>query len=117
MRFSCAGATGSRTRGSPRGRARLTLMELAVPVTRLQIRKRYSELALRWHPDRNRSAQAHEQMTALNRAIELLTRIDAKILASENGASSGRDGGIAFRHDGQFIMPSEFDEGLTTDWI
>jgi hypothetical protein len=58
-------------------RRALTLMELAVPVTPRQIRRRYSELALRWHPDRNRSAQAHEQMTALNRAIELLSGIDA----------------------------------------
>jgi len=33
-------------------------MELAVPVTPLQIRRRYSELALRWHPDRNRSEVA-----------------------------------------------------------
>jgi hypothetical protein len=39
-------------------RRALTLMELAVPVTPLQIRRRYSELALRWHPDRNRSEVA-----------------------------------------------------------
>jgi hypothetical protein len=56
-------------------------------------------------------------MTALNRAIELLSSVDARILSGQNGASSGGDGGIAFRLDGQFTMPSEFDEGLTTDWI
>jgi curved DNA-binding protein CbpA len=92
-------------------------MELAVPVTPRQIRRRYSELALRWHPDRNRSAQAHEQMTALNRAIELLSGIEARILSGKNGTSSSGDGSMAVNyHDGQFTMPSEFDEGLT-DWI
>jgi hypothetical protein len=69
------------------GRA-LALLELALPVTPLQIRRRYRELALRWHPDRNRTAPAHEQMTALNSAIELLSAVDERILSGEGGASS-----------------------------
>jgi hypothetical protein len=56
-------------------------------------------------------------MTALNRAIELLSTVDARILSGQNGASSGDRGMAVNYHDGQFIMPSEFDEGLTTDWI
>jgi hypothetical protein len=40
----------------------LALLELAPPVTPAQIKTRYREFAMRWHPDRNHSALAHEQM-------------------------------------------------------
>ena len=52
----------------------LALLELSMPVTPQQIRRRYRELAMRWHPDLNGSAQAHEQMIALNSAVDLLER-------------------------------------------
>jgi hypothetical protein len=91
-------------------RRALTLLELALPVTPLQIRRRYREMAMRWHPDRNGSAEAHEQMIALNSAVELLNRIDTRILSGEDGASCSSDGATDFISFG-------FGEGLDADWI
>jgi hypothetical protein len=70
------------------------------------------------HPDRNDSAPAHEQMTALNSAIELLSGIDERILFGEGGASSGGDQGTEFDYHGaQFTMTCGFGERLDADWI
>jgi hypothetical protein len=99
-------------------RRALALLELAPPVTPLQIRRRYRELAMRWHPDRNDGAQAHEQMTALNRAIELLSGIDARLLSGEGGATARGDEGKEFNYRGaQFTMTFGFGERFETDWI
>jgi DnaJ domain len=99
------------------GRA-LALMELALPVTPLQVRRRYRELALRWHPDRNDNAQAHEQMTALNSAVELLSGIDERLLSGEGGATSSGDEGTEFNCRGaDLTMTLGFDERLDADWI
>lgn len=91
----------------------LALMELALPLTPEQIRRRYRELALRWHPDRNGSAHAHEKMTALNSAIELLSAVDRRILAAEGGAPFGGAGVSEFGCTVTF----RFDERLDADWI
>ena len=99
-------------------RRALTLLELALPVTPLQIRRRYRELAMRWHPDRNGSAEAHEQMIALNSAVELLNSIDTRILSGEGGASYNGDQDTELNHGGaQFTMAFGFGEGLDADWI
>ena len=89
-------------------RRALALLELPMPVTPLQIKRRYRELAMRWHPDRNDSAQAHAQMTALNSAVELLSGIDTRILAGEGGAPSS---------GAQFTMAFGFGERFDADWI
>jgi curved DNA-binding protein CbpA len=83
-------------------------MELAPPLTPEQIRRRYRELAMHWHPDRNGSAQAHEKMTALNSAIELLSAVDGRILTDQDGAPFGGVG---------FTVTFGFDERLDADWI
>ena len=99
-------------------RRALALLELALPMTPLQIRRRYHELAMRWHPDRNDSAQAHAQMTALNRAIELLSGVDERILSGEAGASSSGDEGTEFNYrSAQFTMTFGLGERLDADWI
>jgi len=86
-----------------------------------KIRRRYSEnWPLRWHPEPQIVVrQAHEQMTALNRAIELLSGIDARILASEECYIFR----WRWRYGGQLPRTAQFhhavrrfDEGLT-DWI
>ena len=47
----------------------LTLMNLSLPLRADQVKRRYRELAMQWHPDHNDGKlQAHEQMTALNSA-------------------------------------------------
>ncbi len=88
----------------------LAVLELTLPVTPQQIKTRYRELAMRWHPDRNRSAQAHAQMTALNSAVELLSGIDTRILSGEGEASCNND------EDTDFISFG-FGERLDADWI
>ena len=88
----------------------LALLELALPVTPQQIRSRYRELAMRWHPDRNDSAQAHEQMTALNSAVELHSGIDKRILSAEGGAFYSSDDATDFM---SFGFGEQFDAG----WI
>jgi len=88
----------------------LALLELSMPVTPQQIRRRYRELAMRCHPDRNGSAQAHEQMIALNSAVELLTGVDTRILSGEGGPCSSSDQATDF-------MSFGFDERFDADWI
>jgi hypothetical protein len=88
----------------------LALLELTLPVTPQQIKSRYRELAMRWHPDRNHSAQAHAQMTALNTAIELLSGIDARILLAQGGTSCIGDEANDFLSFG-------FAERLNADWL
>src|SRR5208282_2441078 len=85
-------------------RRALALLELAPPVTPAQIKTRYRELAMRWHPDRNDSAQAHEQMIALNSAVELLSGIDTWILSGAGRASSRGDEGTEFNYCGTQFM-------------
>jgi DnaJ domain len=91
----------------------LALMQLALPVTPEQIIRRYRELAMRWHPDRNDSADAHQNMTALNSAVELLSGIDGRILATGGGASF--NGGAV--NGASFTVTLGFDERLDADWI
>jgi hypothetical protein len=96
----------------------LAQLELALPVTPLQIRRRYRELAMRWHPDRNGNAEAHEKMIALNSAVELLNRIDTRILSEEGGASYNGDQDTELNYTGaQFTMAFGFGEQLDADWI
>ena len=91
-------------------RCALGLLELAPPVTPLQIKTRYRELAMRWHPDRNDSAQAHGRVTALNSAVELLSGIDTRILSGEGGASCSSNEATDF-------MTFGFGEQVYADWI
>ena len=91
-------------------RCALAVLELALPVTPPQIKTRYRELAMRWHPDRNDSAQAHERMTELNSAVELLSGIDTRILSGEGGASCSGD-------EVTELMTFGFAERLDADWI
>jgi hypothetical protein len=94
----------------------LKVLELRLPTTPQEIQARYRELALRWHPDRNGSAQAHPQMAALNSAIERLRDVDPGILSGDR-ASGGAAGGAGF-DDG--VRPSinfGFARGFDADWI
>ena len=47
----------------------LALLELQPPVTETEIRRRYRQLAMRWHPDRGGST---EQIQALHQAMQIL---------------------------------------------
>ncbi|MGQ3307667.1 MAG: J domain-containing protein [Brevundimonas sp.] len=72
--------------------AALTLMTLSLPVTPVDIRARYRQLAKQWHPDLNpRDPSAAQRMQALNDACELLTGVDAASLAQEAGVRYFRE--------------------------
>jgi hypothetical protein len=70
----------------------LALMNLTLPLTPEQLKKRYRDLARQWHPDLNPlDPQAGEKMTALNAAAEVLTGIDAATLPRFAGATFMRE--------------------------
>ncbi len=96
----------------------LQVLELSSPTTPREIQTRYRELAMRWHPDRNGSAQAHLQMAALNSAVELLRDVDPGILQAEYGSAFGGAQGVEFDHGGApFAIRFGFGVGLDADWI
>ena len=66
----------------------LSSMGLSLPVTPQDIKRRYRELAKRWHPDLNPGdQQALERMKNLTLAMELLTGIDASVLSRYTGTA------------------------------
>jgi DnaJ domain len=99
----------------------LALMKLSLPLTPEQIKRRYRELALQWHPDHNHGhPQAQEKMKGLNSALELLTSIDLSIPTEARLGTFVRDedrleldlGGNNFS-----AMFSFGNELLACDWI
>lgn len=54
----------------------LALMDLTLPLTPQDITRRYRQLAMEWHPDRNPTGNMAERMQELNGAMELLTGAD-----------------------------------------
>lgn len=87
-RRSPSGPSGGRTDVD----AALTLMALSLPVTPVDIRARYRQLAKQWHPDLNPlDLSAAQRMQALNDACELLTGVDAASLAQEAGVRYFRE--------------------------
>ena len=59
----------------------LALMDLSMPVTPEGVKRRYRELAKRYHPDLNPGdAQSEEKMKAVNLATEVLTGVDVSAL-------------------------------------
>ena len=62
----------------------LRLLDLSLPVSPADIKRRYRGLAKSYHPDRNPSnPRAAEKMKALNRAFEVLTGVDPNTLGLE----------------------------------
>jgi hypothetical protein len=96
----------------------LQVMELSAPITPREIQSRYRELAMRWHPDHNRNAQAHLQMAALNSAVELLREVEPGILQADYGSACDGTQGVEFDHAGTpFFVRFGFGVGLDADWI
>jgi hypothetical protein len=62
----------------------LAFMQLTLPVTREQIRKRYRDLSLEFHPDLNRGLRNRgEMMKTLNLHHDVLTGMDSNELARD----------------------------------
>jgi DnaJ domain len=95
-------------------------MNLSLPLRADQVKRRYRELAMQWHPDRNHGQlQAHAQMTALNSAAELLTGIDLGTVPRASETTIVREseppwldvGGLKVR------LSVNFGELFASDWI
>jgi hypothetical protein len=101
--------------------AALALMKLSLPLTPEQVKRRYRELALQWHPDHNHGhPQAHERMKALNAAVELLTGLDLSILSGTGRATFVRDedrSELDLGGSKVTVMFSFGSELLACDWI
>jgi hypothetical protein len=70
----------------------LTLMNLSLPLRPDQVKRRYRELAMQWDPDHNDGQlQAHEHMTALNSAAELLSGVDLGTVPRSSETTIVRD--------------------------
>lgn len=118
VRQTPSGRSGARTDVD----AALTLMALALPVTPVDIKARYRQLAKQWHPDLNLlDPSAPQRMQALNDACELLTGVDAASLAEEAGVRYFRE--IGRREvqvgSGAFTVTMGFEGGerSAADWI
>ena len=58
----------------------LNVLSLEFPVKQEEIKKAYRDMALKWHPDINPSANSKEMMQDINRAFSVLTGIDPNSL-------------------------------------
>jgi hypothetical protein len=100
----------------------LKVMNLTLPVTPEDIKRRYRELAKQWHPDLNPGDQgAEERMKALTGAAEILTGIDPASLPRYAGATFMKEiHGEAFKVGGlkfTVSMGLQVSEVHAADWI
>lgn len=100
----------------------LNLLGLSLPITPENLKRRYRELAKRWHPDLNPDDPgANEKMKELTVAAGILTGIEASALPHYTGATFIREmGAWILDVDGVGITMSvsmEVDEFHATDWI
>lgn len=67
---------------------------LGVPknATDADIKRAYRKLALQWHPDRNKSSEAHEKFKEINKAYEVLSDAKKKQVYDQYGESAFQAG-------------------------
>jgi hypothetical protein len=85
-----------------------------------QVKRRYRELAMQWHPDHNHGQlQAHAQMPALNSAAELLTGVDLGTVPLSCEPTIVRDPEPPWLDVGGFKVRLSFNFGelFASDWI
>lgn len=88
--------------GSAHVSSALDILGLVMPVTPLEIRTRYRQLAREMHPDRNPGNQkAEEMMKTVNVAAELLTGLDPSELDGTSSNEAGFEIVISFGHSAQ----------------
>jgi hypothetical protein len=95
-------------------------MNLSLPLRADQVKRRYRELAMQWHPDHNDgNLQAHAQMTALNSAAELLTGVDLGTVPRSSETTIVRDPEPPWLDIGGFKVRLSFNFGelFASDWI
>lgn len=72
-----------------------------------EIKKAYRKMALQWHPDRNKSADANEKFKEINKAYEVLSDSKKKEVYDQYGES-------AFKPGGGYPGQGPFGEGRQT---
>lgn len=100
----------------------LRAMDLRLPVSPEDIKRRYRQLAKEWHPDLHLGDRlAEEKMKGLTSAMEALTGIDASALPMYTGATFAKD---VSRHEivsdgvrATFSVQMVVSEVHAADWI
>jgi hypothetical protein len=93
-------------------------LNLRMPVTQEAIKKRYRELALKWHPDVNRESGAKERMQRINLAFSALTGIDPNSLEiREKTVFDYRKRPDYTVHVGGMTLTLTLMNGIPNDWI
>ncbi len=59
-----------------------------------EIKAAYRKQALKWHPDRNKSQEAHERFKEINKAYEVLSDPKKKEMYDQYGADAFKQGGF-----------------------
>ncbi len=67
-----------------------------------EIKKAYRRLALKWHPDRNKSPEAEEKFKEINKAYEVLSDSKKRDLYDQYGADVFERGGNVGQRQGPF---------------
>ena len=100
----------------------LTLMGLSLPLTPEELKRRYRELAKRWHPDLNPGdTGANQKMKMLTAAAELLTGVEGAAIPRFTGTAFAKEmhrtevkaAGVAFT----MTIAMQVGEPQAADWI
>jgi hypothetical protein len=100
----------------------LALMELSLPLTPEELKRRYRELAKQWHPDLNPGdTEANQKMKMLTAAAELLTGVEGAAISRFTGAAFVREmhrtevkaAGVTFT----MTIAMQVGELQAADWI
>ena len=90
----------------------LDIMNLAMPFTPKDLKRRYRELAKRHHPDRNpHKPGVAETMAAINQAAEVLTGVDATTLEQGIGITVGIQFGTSELYACDSVYAASFAAG------
>lgn len=80
-----------------------------------EIKTAYRKQALKWHPDRNKSPEAHEKFKEINKAFEILSNPQKKQAydqygeaAFQRGGMGGAPGGGQYYQEGPFKVYTNF---------
>src|SRR5205085_1865085 len=94
------------------------LLGVAKTATADQIKSAYRKLALQWHPDRNKTAEAGDKFKAINKAYEVLSDENKRKMYDQYGHDMyEKTGGKAGGQQGYGQSPytsytySDFGEG------
>jgi DnaJ-domain-containing protein 1 len=100
----------------------LGVLGLALPVTPTDVKRRYRELAMEWHPDRNvGKPEAELMMKEINAAAETLSGIDGNVFSSysesryERVMSKSRVDIAGLKFD--LTVQMQVGEKYAADWI